>query len=933
MNDIIGRDLETLEDDLQYARDDKVFCLWEETAVVDRRLWEAFPIDIWWEWAEEDINQFVVTVDWDLPKSWRWDDVTQADLKQWIASPNAVVIHKEEQTMKGNICGAPTKKGTPCKNKVKDEDLLCHHHIKKAKSDPARTIQAMIEACNQDSNKEEIMLPGITNPGQGMHYMLMSIDEYGNPVVLRRVYTNMDHVPDTTTVPEGAALVPSDIGDAYSMAFMEEFFGDTAYWVDFVPVWTSVDLATEYPKAALAWSDESTVTIITLPEHPHWGSVSELAGLEITPNMKLAKRLKEVTRVSRYFNHFVQGEVEVMIFNTPEDIPVSYYDGQTIVRRSYLEKLARNREDRNILRHEAKSGSIRLLGEFGLIKGDFIVARDDKELPADVVTHRDNVKTELKLVDNGMWGSVFLHHDHHSPVTDIQSLSWLGETIFPTEQLDKELRRVGMGVLASLKQGVFPKYMETYSDHEGNFSFDDPGVIADMRQMYNRWTSEGRSLNESGYFIHTIGTGFLNKMRSGMAFPIPHAAYLHVTTHEVLRVAGYGKVVDAMGDVVFYHDATGRLAIPGHLFEETFKNHGGWDLDDSVRILIRKFSTDGVKALMLRSPNAYGEYSVVDIDEDSFAPILYNTEGEMPDVGMTVEELRGVIPTIHELDEKVSYLGMPESDFQLGDKFTMHGAQLIVEAMASSPGVGAWANAQMVYYATFNTFRTRQLAHTEDIVDTLTQSVNPKGFEAIAADIKETLDLVIAAGHVEGYFLRIDRRVPQYVAEAVVPVNGHLTDLAVAHRSYMKRFADILVKLSNHERKPIKASALCMEVSPEYVQRAVDAEKWFRGLASKAPKSRHFDFTELEGSFPGASRLMLVRESQAYWRDANRLAVRTILNSDDPRQMVIAMYQYSEQCRSWKRDNGIDRILFAPNHPGEASVMDLLLSVLRPEIV
>lgn len=837
---------------------------------------------------------------------------------------------KEDQTMNKkevHLCGAPTKKDVPCKNPVSGAELLCHHHIEEAHHDPEPTLQIMIDTLSDTTGTKEdkTMLPVINNGNRAMHYMIMTLDEFGNPLVLRRVFTNMDHYPANYEIPDNSALIPCDTGEHYSMAFMEEFLGDTPYWVEFLPIWGDVDIQAQFPNAALAWADEQTATVIILPDYPYWGGLEKAVGLRINPGPKLAKRLKEVTRVSRYFRYFRSDEISVHVYDADE---VEHYDGQTIVRRSFLTKLSRNTFDRGYLRHNAKSGSFRLLGEFGLIKGDFIVAHDDKDIDADVVTHRENVKSEIRLVNNGVWGSCFLHHDHHTPVTDIQSLSWLGEIVFPLDRLDEELRRVGMDVLSDLRKGVFPKYMETYSDLNGQFDLDDPGTINDMKLMYNRWTSSGRGLDESAYFLHMIGTGFLNKMRSGMAFPIPWAVYGHVTTHEMLWEAGH-YTDESFENKVFYHEATGRISVPGKLFKSLFTNHGGWDLDDSVRVLIRDFGDDGVKAIILRSPNAYGEYSIVDIDLDSFLPVLYNTVGNIPVMNLTVKEFKRKINPIQRVDKKVTYNGMPDSGLTFHKQYPIEDAQAVVEAMSTSPGVGRWANAQMVYYATFGTFRKEQLAHTEDIVDTLTQSVNPDGFAAIEEDISNTWKEIMSRGKAERYFMYLDKRVPEAVMEYVSPTQGHLTNLFVAHRLYLNRFAEILVKVSNHERSPIvMIHELSEPVSDEYMERAKKAEAWFRGLADKAPKSQHYTFDKVEGSFSGASRLMLSRASRKFWRDANRTAVKTILSSGDPSQMVIALYQWTLKLQSYKRTNGIDRILFAPNHEGEASVMDLLLSVL-----
>jgi len=46
------------------------------------------------------------------------------------------------------------------------------------------------------TKREEVIMPlPLTNPGQEMHYVVMTLDDWGRPQVLKRVATNMPHVP------------------------------------------------------------------------------------------------------------------------------------------------------------------------------------------------------------------------------------------------------------------------------------------------------------------------------------------------------------------------------------------------------------------------------------------------------------------------------------------------------------------------------------------------------------------------------------------------------------------------------------------------------------------------------------------------------------------------------------------------------------------
>jgi hypothetical protein len=809
-----------------------------------------------------------------------------------------------------NLCGMPTKTGGECKNKVSDNKLACHVHISSVAPTPPQT---MILEDHMDT-----LTPLI---GDTFHYMVMTLDDYNRPLVVRRVLTNMDHIPFLQPIGEDEYLVPVDVGDAYSLAFMDHYCGDTPYWIEVVPV--GMAKLADYPTCALAWADEESATFVMLENYPFWGGLERVSGLVIKPHMKLSKRLKEITRISRYFNCFTAGEITVHVFN-PED-QVETYDGQTIVRPSFLEKLARTEKDRHYLRKHGKNGSFRLMTQYGLIKGDFIVAKSDDAIDFDVITSRDNVKSELKMKRDGeMWSSIFLHHDHHEASTDIQSMSWLGEHLFPQDLMTDTLVHVAKETMEDMHNGVFPKYMTEMSPDLGNHDEGDAGTIHFLRDMYTRWQMNHRSLNESAYFLHTIGTGFLNHMRKGMNFPIPHSVYCHVTTHELLWEAGYN--IDGMEDKAFYHDATGRFSLPGSLFTKIFKNHGGWDLDDSVRVMVREF-TDGIKAVLLRSPNAWGEYSIIDIDLDSLLPVLYHTYGDIPKMDVSVSEFKDVVFPIQRVDQFTTYEGMPVGGIELGEDYTPYTAQEIITGMAGSPGVGSWANSQMVYYATKGEFRTKQLAHTEDVVDTLTQSVNPLGFAAIKHDINSTWKAIKIGGVVEEYFIRFDKRVPKKIREGLTPVRGYMTEMAIKHRLVMNVFESDLRKASNNERVTIDP-LMQIQVSPEAHAWAKKAVSSFKRSCDSAPKYKGFDFIKTD-HFIGSTRVQLIHARSEFFRDLNRRVVNKVLSVPNGEELMVALYQWTEFKRSKGDLDGIDRILFAPNHKGEPSVMDLLVATIN----
>lgn len=830
---------------------------------------------------------------------------------------------------KRTTCGWATLKGGDCKNPVGDGQLACHRHVSQAiefarRRDEAgdsleelysprvHTIQEMITTLQ--GGKMEV--------GKTIRYMVMSIDEEsGRPYVHKRVLTNLVHKPSMIHLKDGEHLVPVDVGDDYHVAFMNELLPKHEAWVlEVVPVTAGPRVASR-PTCALAWSDDVSSTFAYLPNHPYWGALKDVAGLKVTNHAKLAKRMKELARESRYFNLFPKGELNIQVFEPGEE--PERYDGTTLIQPWVFENLGCP---------DAKRVSIRLNTEDALGKGDAIVTRRNSNVNADIVTSRDNMKSEFSVDHNGdVLVTAFVHHDHHEAMTDVQSLSWIGEHLFPIEEMKNCLDDVCNSVIDDLRAGIFPQYMEHDTSDEGLYGNAD--TIKYLRAMYNRWQDGGMDLNQSGYFIHSIGSGLLNRMKKGMRFPIPWASYVHVTTHDLLAMAGYN--VDAFDGKVFYHEATGSLSLPGELFKELFKNHGGWDLDDSVRIMVREF-TDGIKGVLLRSPNSWGEYSIVEIDLDSLEPILYNMWRDMPTMGISSKEFGEKLLTIHDVDKVVSYKGMPESAKSEDEEYLPAHAQAVIDAMAKSPGVGPYANAAMVYHASTGDFRKRQLAHTEDIVDVLTQTASAEGFAAIKKDIESTWKELAKFGSVERYFVTFDPRIPKdarkYLAQKdngyLVTHDGYLTKLAIQHRLVTNSFQETLSRESNDNRVVIP-ELMEFDVSEKARSWAVKAVAAFKLDCSNAPKGKDFVFTPRADSFDDASRLMLQRRASTHYRDLNSRVVKRLVTDPNGAELLVALYQWTEYKRSQADKDGIDRILFAQNHPDEPSVMDLLLAFLN----
>jgi hypothetical protein len=777
---------------------------------------------------------------------------------------------------------------------------------------------------------------GRLKTGKMRGYALVVIDDEVGTYTDRIIWTNVRGFQLVKNLRmlaagEGRHLQRIDTGHGYTMALLNLLLPKgEVYWIE----QSDVHLASPSfgDEWSLVWANADAVTYLWFKGASGWDP--KRLGLMLKSSPKLGKRLKELAKIYRFYRLHHGNTPRVLVLKDPD--LVEGVDGASIMAPSYVRSLARSKRDRGLL-GKAKSGSIRILTSTGLIKGDFIVAVSDEVMAGyDVITFESNVKDEMALSDKdkAMTG-VMLHHDHHEAATDIQTLSWMGELLFPVEQLRTALIHKGREVLNALQAGEFPQFMVHASIDDGENQND---MIHQLQNTYHKWTAAGRSLKESAYFLFMMTQGFMNHMRKGMRFPIPWAVYSHIMSTEMLIIAGYAEDVKKANGKVFYHQPTGRIVLPGAMIRDLFKNHGGWDLDDSVRVLVRKFE-DGIRGIMLRSPNAYGEYSIVEIDFESFKPVLYNTVDAVPEIAMTVDQFYTERPTIHNL--KVTYKGLPAaSGLGKSDEYTPEVASATIEALQDSPGTGKWANSQMMVWPTllhYGTlpYRDHQLAPTEDIVDLLQQTPDIAGFQVVLKDIDESKALIARIGFIERYFVTSkDARISAEWCEenGVQLFDGHLTALLNAHNWVMNKFNESARKLSNSEREVIP-ELMAVQVTPKAL---AWADKAIKDYVSETRQLTRQGFSDVVvGQADGTERI--VKKSLA--SDMIPVLQRGIMDQMDksatPEMGLAALYQvtqrrigYNQKKSSTNMGDCGDRILFQQGPRGEEMIIDRLIAYL-----
>lgn len=456
----------------------------------------------------------------------------------------------------------------------------------------------------------------------------------------------------------------------------------------------------------------------------NWKEFADACGLVIGNSAKISKRLKEVVRLTRMFVRLNSLSIKYFEDYHP-DLPQEYVDGASIIRRSVALKMCRDpRTRRAVASGKLTRISIRVITPAGLIKGDALIVPDGN-IKCDVYTSKHNMKPELATKS----GFVLTGEPHHPSAparTNDQLLSWFKE-LFPLSQLKFAVRMFLSEGFRRLAAGQYPTYLTSLPKLKDGVDSQTLFKLAS-----HKWLGSGRALNESSSLIRQAGKPLTQQLisdppeewdpdldryvpdysRQKVRAPIVWAFYGHFMTDTVIELAGY-KIPKAARGKLFFHAATGSVVIPAHHFRKYYRNHGGWDLDDSAMVVVRKI--DGVtKAIIVRSPNSWGEYSIIDVYMEGLP--LYFTWGDIPEVDSAV------LPTqIHQLvyDEPDKDRTLPEGTFDRDDHDYGHADfDYALECALINPGTGSLINRFCIAYnAIFGTYNRDPWAETEDVVD------------------------------------------------------------------------------------------------------------------------------------------------------------------------------------------------------------------------
>ena len=566
-----------------------------------------------------------------------------------------------------------------------------------------------------------------------------------------RVLTGVELLPDTRVQEEfkGGAYVPAFMNNFFPGKFRVEvrrIHGKKFNGVNSAPTITSA----EYEAEVIRWSTASDQYSVRIKGSTGWLSSFKEIGLTIRNSKKMSKRLVELVRLASAWYYDPQGKLKVEVID--HSYPECFVDGISAISRNLAIKcILSNKQATRRWRIQQiwkiRTGDtacviFRMLTADGLIKGNALVLPRRMMNGMDVRTFAPNIKSEI--CTNG-WQWVTIEPTYGAIPVKSDDLSHAiyrrVHGLYDDATLMASLEGMLDQFFVDLKDGKRSDWLNKLADASESILHDEDateryvaerGLVGRIQLAVAQLESVGIPLTASQTLMFLSVNGLRKQLlgdnKDGSVwtdktrhwFPVPWAYAAHVYTSEVLGLFGF-KVEP--GDHGFYHKATHSFVVPGKFFQENLMNHGGPDLDDTVKVHVRTVTrANGQKrkmAFILRNPNDFGEWSMIPIRANGPA---FHAYGEIPAVSM--EELEFNVPQFSKLQEQLNIGSLPciARPTALGNEFGLDDEKRVRQASKSFPaGVGGTVIPKMIWYAVTNDIMRDLVAPNEDIIDALQQ--------------------------------------------------------------------------------------------------------------------------------------------------------------------------------------------------------------------
>ena len=462
-----------------------------------------------------------------------------------------------------------------------------------------------------------------------------------------------------------------------------------------------------------------------------------------------------------------------------------FVDGISSISRSFAISLYNNNEyaSKEFIDEKIKAinnGSItvvslRVLTPSGLIKGNAIIVPDNMMNGYDIRTFTPNVKSELATT-NWYWATIepsfgrsplktddltmAIYRDVKGIVDPVMLIDTLKVVV--SEQTDKIINGDPNDWIKQVREWAkldaddlnAESYKLTKTIDKLVDRLEDIGLSIESSQllMYLKALNFGQMYGIIDRTAKAVKHNSAYLQDNGTWMPVPYAYRAHIMTKEVLEIFGFK--FKNKGYEGFYHEESHCFVVPGEFFVANYKNHGGYDLDDTINVMIRQFTTkDGSNTLcafLLRNPNDFSEWSEIPISPKELE-YCYHRIGDIPTVSW--EELNEKVPKLTDLiaNNEISYkyTELPgassvvlDAVYSIEDEIRNRTSTLMMPG-----GTGATVLPKIVYYAVLGKVMNEQVTSNEQLIDAVQQGMaTPEDIqiireasELIYSDIKEAL--------------------------------------------------------------------------------------------------------------------------------------------------------------------------------------------------
>lgn len=622
-----------------------------------------------------------------------------------------------------------------------------------------------------------------------------------------RILTGIELLPGTSVMEEfhGGAYVPAFLENFFSGRYRVEsrrIHGRKMDGVKSAPAITAAD----YDHEVIRWSTASDQYSVRIKGSTGWLSSFKEIGLDIRNSKKMSKRLVELVRLTSAWFYSPEGNLKVEVIE--HSYPECYVDGISAISRSLairciLSNRQATRRWRMMQIFKIKSGEtacviFRMLTSDGLIKGNALVLPRRMMNGMDVRTFAPNIKSEIRTSG---WQWVTIEPTYGAiPVKsdDLSHAIYRGvKGLYDDATLMASLEGMLDQFFIDLKDGKRSEWLNKLAENADSILHDEDaadryvaerGLVGRIQLAIGQLTDAGIPLSAAQTLMFLSVNGLSKQLlgdnsygqvwtdKSRHWFPVPWSYAAHVYTAEVLNLFGFNI---RSGHHGFYHKATHSFVVPGDFFQKNLANHGGPDLDDTVKVHVRNVTrADGSirkMAFILRNPNDFGEWSMIPVFEDG--PV-FHAYGKIPAVDMG--ELVSKVPQFSKLRDRLNIGTLPciVNKANLSDEFSLADEARVRAASQAFPaGVGGTVIPKMIWYATKQREIRTLVASNEDIIDALQQG------QAGAEDIKliqSWIDQVFESlGNSENWTMDafwFKTRLPKAVIEGSDWVSGSIDD-------------------------------------------------------------------------------------------------------------------------------------------------------------